>query len=137
MDPIHINITVTLDASDKLAGLVQALVAGKPEAPATKPEPKRPETKPEPRKPEVKEDPAPAKLAEDPKPEQPEEAPAEPETKEISDSELRVFIKGIRDQVGSNKAIWDVFADFGIKTSIECPMERRAELMERLNKLVA
>jgi len=134
MDPIHINITVTLDASDKLAGLVQALVASKPEAPAAKPEPKRPETKPEPRKPEVKADPAPAKPAEDPKP---EEAPAEPETKEISDSELRVFIKGIRDQVGSNKAIWDVFADFGIKTSIECPMERRAELMERLNKLVA
>lgn len=135
MDPIHINITVTLDASDKLAGLVQALVAGKPEAPATKPAPKPVETKPEPRKPEVKEDPAPAKPAEDPKPEQPEEAPEK--AKEITDSELRVFIKGIRDQVGSNKAIWNVFADFGIKTSIECPMERRAELMERLNKLVA
>lgn len=135
MDPIHINITVTLDASDKLAGLVQALVAGKPEAPATKPAPKPVETKPEPRKPEVKKDPVPAQPAEDPKPEQPEEAPEK--AKEITDSELRVFIKGIRDQVGSNKAIWDVFADFGIKTSIECPMERRAELMERLNKLVA
>lgn len=135
MDPIHINITVTLDASDKLAGLVQALVAGKPEAPATKPAPKPVETKPEPRKPEVKKDPVPAQPAEDPKPKQPEEAPEK--DKEITDSELRVFIKGIRDQVGSNKAIWDVFADFGIKTSIECPMERRAELMERLNKLVA
>lgn len=135
MDPIHINITVTLDASDKLAGLVQALVAGKPEAPATKPAPKPVETKPEPRKPEVKKDPVPAQPAEDPKLEQPEEAPEK--DKEITDSELRVFIKGIRDQVGSNKAIWDVFADFGIKTSIECPMERRAELMERLNKLVA
>lgn len=135
MDPIHINVTVTLDASDKLAGLVQALVAGKPEAPATKPAPKPVETKPEPRKPEVKKDPVPAQPAEDPKPEQPEEAPEK--AKEITDSELRVFIKGIRDQVGSNKAIWDVFADFGIKTSIECPMERRAELMERLNKLVA
>jgi len=135
MDPIHINITVTLDASDKLASLVQALVAGKPEAPATKPAPKPVETKPEPRKPEVKKDPVPAQPAEDPKPEQPEEAPEK--AKEITDSELRVFIKGIRDQVGSNKAIWDVFADFGIKTSIECPMERRAELMERLNKLVA
>lgn len=135
MDPIHINITITLDASDKLAGLVQALVAGKPEAPATKPAPKPVETKPEPRKPEVKKDPVPAQPAEDPKPEQPEEAPEK--AKEITDSELRVFIKGIRDQVGSNKAIWDVFADFGIKTSIECPMERRAELMERLNKLVA
>jgi hypothetical protein len=135
MDPIKINITVTLDASDKLASLVQALVAGKPEAPATKPAPKPVETKPEPRKPEVKKDPVPAQPAEDPKPEQPEEAPEK--AKEITDSELRVFIKGIRDQVGSNKAIWDVFADFGIKTSIECPMERRAELMERLNKLVA
>ena len=135
MDPIHINITVTLDASDKLAGLVQALVAGKPEAPATKPAPKPVDTKPDPRKPEVKKDPVPAQPAEDPKLEQPEEAPEK--DKEITDSELRVFIKGIRDQVGSNKAIWDVFADFGIKTSIECPMERRAELMERLNKLVA
>ena len=135
MDPIQINITIGLN--EKTLDVLQAFAgtrAEAPAAPATKPEPKRPETKPEPRKPEVKEDPAPApQPAEEPKPEQPEA----PESKEISDSELRVFIKGIRDQVGSNKAIWDVFADFGIKTSIECPMERRAELMERLNKLVA
>lgn len=135
MDPIQINITIGLN--EKTLDVLQAFAGTRAEAPAvpaTKPEPKRPETKPEPRKPEVKEDPAPApQPAEEPKPEQPEA----PESKEISDSELRVFIKGIRDQVGSNKAIWDVFADFGIKTSIECPMERRAELMERLNKLVA
>lgn len=135
MDPIQINITIGLN--EKTLDVLQAFAGARaeaPAAPATKPEPKRPETKPEPRKPEVKEDPAPApQPAEEPKPEQPEA----PESKEISDSELRVFIKGIRDQVGSNKAIWDVFADFGIKTSIECPMERRAELMERLNKLVA
>lgn len=140
MDPIQINVNITLDASDKLAGLVQTLVgtrAQAPAVPATKPEPKKPETKPEPRKPETKEDPKPAEA---PKPEPapaPEPEPEQPETREVSDSELRVFIKSIRDKVGSNKAIWDVFAEFGIKTSIECPMERRVELMGRLEKLVA
>lgn len=132
MDPIKINITVTLDASDNLLGAIQSLTGGRaqaPATPATKPAPAKPETKPEPRKPETKEDaPAPAPA---PEPQPEPEKPAE-----ITDEALRALIKEVRTAT-SPAAVRGLFNEFGIKTSIECPMERRAELVDRLKKLAA
>ena len=129
MDPIKINITVTLDASDKLLGAIQSLTGGSanaPTAPETKPAPRQVETKPEPRKVETKEDPAPAPVQE-PEPEKPAE---------ITDEALRALIKEVRTAT-SPAAVRGLFNEFGIKTSIECPQERRAELVDRLKKLAA
>ena len=131
MDPISINIKVTLDASDNLLGALQALTGSRAQAPAapeTKPAPKPVETKPEPRKPEVKEAPdqAPAQTPE-PEPEKPAE---------ITDEALRALIKEVRTAT-SPAAVRGLFNEFGIKTSIECPQERRAELVDRLKKLAA
>lgn len=126
MEPIKININVTLDASDKLLQAVQALTGAKaPKAPEQKPG-QPVETKPAP-KPETKEAPA------------PEAAPAEEQAadpKEISDEELRAIIKETRT-ASSPAAVRALFNEFGIKTSIECPMERRAELVAKLKKLAA
>lgn len=126
MEPIKININVTLDASDKLLQAVQALTGAKaPKAPEQKPG-QPVETKPAP-KPETKEAPA---------PEAPAEAPAPEETTEISDEELRAIIKETRT-ASSPAAVRALFNEFGIKTSIECPMECRAELVAKLKKLAA
>lgn len=128
MEPIKININVTLDASDKLLQAVQALTGQRAQAPAApehKPAPQV-ETKPAP-KPETKEAPA---------PEAPAESPAPAETTEISDEELRAIIKETRT-ASSPAAVRALFNEFGIKTSIECPMERRAELVAKLKKLAA
>ncbi len=128
MEPIRININVTLDASDQLLQAVQALIGQRAQAPAApehKPAPQV-ETKPAP-KPETKEAPA---------PEAPAEAPAPAETTEISDEELRAIIKETRT-ASSPAAVRALFNEFGIKTSIECPMERRAELVAKLKKLAA
>lgn len=128
MEPIRININVTLDASENLLQAVQALIGQRAQAPAA-PEHKpaeQVETKPAP-KPETKEAPA---------PEAPAEAPAPAETAEISDEELRAIIKETRT-ASSPAAVRALFNEFGIKTSIECPMERRAELVARLKKLAA
>lgn len=126
MKPIKININVTLDASDKLLQAVQALTGAKaPKAPEQKPG-QPVETKPAP-KPETKEAPA------------PEAAPAEEQAadpKEISDEELRAIIKETR-MASPPAAVRALFNEFGIKTSIECPMERRAELVAKLKKLAA
>ena len=128
MEPIKININVTLDASENLLQAVQALTGQRAQAPAApehKPAPQV-ETKPAP-KPETKEAPA---------PEAPAEAPAPEETTEISDEELRAIIKETRT-ASSPAAVRALFNEFGIKTSIECPMERRAELVAKLKKLAA
>lgn len=132
MDPIQININVSLDLTDRTVSLVQDLLGRvKEPAPQHKPEPRKPETKPEPRKPETKEDPKPA-------PEAPAPAPAE-EDLPISDEELRQVVFAARKaKPGNPQEIKNViFPEFGIKTSMECPMERRAELVARLNKLIA
>ena len=133
MDPISINIKVTLDASDNLLGALQALTGNRAQAPAapeTKPAPKPVETKLEPRKPEVKQTPDPA-LAPAPEPE-----PAPEEPTEITDEALRALIKEVRTAT-SPAAVRGLFNEFGIKTSIECPQERRSELVARLKKLAA
>ena len=125
MDPIQINITVDLGA--RTLEVIKSFTKTVKEA-----EPARPK----PAAMEVKEAPVPAAALkqsggtiEDPK-------PVEDKPKEITDEALRALIKDIRTRK-SPAEVRQVFADFGIKTSIECPQERRADLVARLNKLVA
>ena len=66
----------------------------------------------------------------------PQQAPAEPEQTEITDAALRKAVKAAKDQVGG-QSVKDLFGEFGIRNSSECPQERRSELLDRLNKLAA
>lgn len=137
MDPIQININVSLELGDKTVSVLQQLLAAAPKPAQRKPAAK-PETKPAPA-PETKEDPKPEEKPEEAAP-APVEAPEAPEeTKEISDEELRDIVYTVRKaKPGNPQEIKNViFPEFGIKTSIECPMERRAELVARLKQLAA
>lgn len=146
MDPIQININVSLDLTDKIVSLIQGLLGQRAEAPAPQRKPAaKPETKPEPRKPETKKQPEPEAPAADPSddlpfqaPEAPAPAPAE-EDLPITDEELRQVVFTARKAKNENPQIIknEIFPLFGIKTSIECPTERRAELVAMLNKLIA
>ena len=66
----------------------------------------------------------------------PQQAPAEPEQEEITDAALRKAVKAAKDQVGG-QSVKNLFGEFGIRNSSECPQERRSELLDRLNKLAA
>ena len=59
---------------------------------------------------------------------------AEPQPKEITDASLRQAVKAAKDRVGA-KPIREVFAQMGISSSIECPQERRSELLAKLHEL--
>ena len=139
MEPIKVQIT--LDLSERALSAIEGLAAAisapaLAAAPASTP--RRRATKPV----ETKEAPAaPEAQAAQPAPE-PEAAAAAPapapavEDLPITDDELRQIVKEARDRT-SFPAVRGLFNEFGIKASIECPMERRAELVDRLNKLVA
>jgi len=121
-----IEIKVTIDASENLLAAINTLTGKRPAPRPVETKPARPvETKPAIAAPETK---------------APEEAPvvelAPDEPEQISDEQLRQIIKGARDKT-TPAAVREIFAEFGIKTSIECPMERRPELVERLNKLAS
>lgn len=62
----------------------------------------------------------------------PEPAPETPSI--ITDEDLRALIKETRTRT-SPQAVRALFNEFGIKTSIECPDDRRSELVRRLNAL--
>lgn len=75
----------------------------------------------------------------DPEPDQdmPDFAPKpqpQPEPKEITDADLRQAVKAAKDRVGA-KPIREVFSAMGITSSVECPQERRSELVAKLNEL--
>ena len=72
-------------------------------------------------------------------PEEPAPAPAPEEnsgTAEITDAVLRQAVKAAKDKVGG-QSVKDLFGEFGIRNSSECPQERRSALLARLNKLAA
>ena len=122
-----LEIKVTIDASDRLLAAINAVTGRRPQPRPveTKPAPRPVETKPD-IMPQTTEAPAPAPAV--------EFAPEAPE--EITDEQLRVVVKSVRDK-STPAAVREIFAQFGIKTSIECPQERRAELVDRLNKLAS
>ena len=80
--------------------------------------------------------------AEEPAPQAPAEpapAPAPEKTsgsEEITDAALRKAVKAAKDKVGG-QSVKDLFGEFGIRNSSECPQERRSDLLARLDKLAA
>lgn len=153
MEPIKINIEVNLGNAtlEVLKTLAQG-VTGHPNE-ATKPEPA--EAQPE-KKAEKKAQPMPAP---GPAP-QPEPAPKttgadpigtgaeddddlppadEPAPKAVpTEHDARLAVKAAKERKVTASAIKAFMKDtFGIATSVECPPERRQELIEGLNKLTA
>ena len=53
---------------------------------------------------------------------------------EITDADLREVVKETKDRVGA-KPIREVFSAMGIASSVECPPERRTELVAALKNL--
>lgn len=80
-------------------------------------------------------EPAPVKKAEAPKPAKKEaENPAPAE--EVSELQLFEAVKAAQKVRGiAPKTVREVFKEFGISASSECPAERRKELLDRINAL--
>lgn len=142
MEPIKINVNVevglkqtTLETLAQIFGakmtttkLVETETAPQPEP---QPEPKRKtEEKPVPQP----ETPAPVEDDDDL---QPADAPA-PKKATPSEDDARQAVKAARSRGVPAKAIKDFMKErFDIASSVECPAERRQELIEGLNKLAA
>lgn len=76
-----------------------------------------------------------------PAPTKPELAPAAapapkdlPDDLPVSDEELRAAVKAAKDNT-SAADVKALFAQFGVKTSSECPDAKRFELLNKLNEL--
>ena len=154
MDPIKINVNVevglkqtTLEALAQIFGT--AMIVASPEAipaPTAKTEPDPEPPQPEPKRKAKKAEPAPEPEAPAP---DPEPAPADdddlppddaPTTKKATPTEddARQAVKAARGRGVPAKAIKDYMQEtFNIASSVECPAERRQELIEGLNKLAA
>lgn len=139
MENFKLNIEVGFNAetlqvlrslADALQGHTTATAAPVPAKPA-KPTP-QPQPEPEP---------APALSVDDYDDLPPNDAPdpAPKETKPApSEADARAAVKDARDRGVSAKAIKEYMKTaFGIAASVECPEERRAELIEGLKKLAA
>ena len=57
-------------------------------------------------------------------------------TQEITDDILRKAVKAAKDKSGV-QSVKSLFGEFGIRTSSDCPQERRSELLDMLNNLAA
>lgn len=135
MEPIKINVNVEVSLSEAtiaaLKGMFGARIIAAPakvDEPAPEPE-KAAEPMP---------DPAPAPAADDddlP----PDDAPAPVKATNIpTEAEMRAAIQATRKRGVAAKTIKDYIRDtFGVETSVECPEERRQELMDGLKKLAA
>ena len=152
MDPIKINVNVevglkqtTLEALARIFGT--AMIVAQPEAipaPTTEiqpdaerpqPEPKRKAKKTEPESEPKAPDPEPAQADDDDLP--PDDAPA-PKKATPTEDDARQAVKAARGRGVPAKAIKDYMQEtFNIASSVECPAERRQELIEGLNKLAA
>lgn len=124
-----LNIAIEVNFGEATLSLLQAFVQniGKasPELPKTKTSAK-PEKPAEASTKDPQPEPAPAQ----------ESAPAKGMTDDlpVSDEELRAAVKAAKDNT-SAADVKSVFAQFGIKTSIECPDAKRFELLDKLNEL--
>ena len=133
MNPIQINIEVnlgekTLDILKTLAPALGASATPAPAAPSPVPasEPEKPAPAPAPSAPVV--DDLPPDDAPDPTPSKP--TPTE--------DDARQAVKAARSRGVTAKAIKDYMKEsFNIATSVECPAERRQELIDGLNGLAA
>lgn len=147
MDPIKINVNVevglkqtTLEALARIFGT--AMIVAQPEAtpapttemqPEPKRKPKKAEPAPEPEAPAP--DPEPVPADDDDLP--PDDAPA-PKKATPTEDDARQAVKAARGRGVPAKAIKDYMQEtFNIASSVECPAERRQELIDGLNKLAA
>lgn len=142
MEPIKINVNVEVSLSEAtiaaLKGVFGAQIITAPakvDEPA--PEPKK-AAKAAAKAAEPMPDPAPAPSADDddlP----PDDAPAPVKAVNIpTEAEMRAAIQATRKRGVAAKTIKDYIRDtFGVETSVECPEERRQELMDGLEKLAA
>ena len=141
MEPIKIQIEVnlgeaTLDIIKTLAGAPGRISeVAKQEAP--EPQPKKATEKKAKPAPAPVAEPAPAEpVMEDlPPDDAPDPAPAKPTPTE---DDARQAVKNARSRGVTAKAIKDYMKEsFNIATSVECPAERRQELIDGLNGLAA
>jgi hypothetical protein len=117
MEPIHVNVNVTVEFSPKAEQFLTQLFKGS-EAPA---QPTTP-TSEKPSKP-VRE------VVSAAIPEAHEDAAAA-----ITDADLRQAVKAAKDKAGA-KPVREIFAAMGIASSVDCPAERRSELMAALQNI--
>lgn len=119
-----VNIAIEVNFGEATLNLLQAFVSslGKNNAQTTSDAEPAKTSKPAPTKPE----PAPAAAAPAPK-DLPDDLP-------VSDEELRAAVKAAKDNT-SAADVKALFAQFGVKTSSECPDSKRFELLNKLNEL--
>lgn len=148
MDPIKINVNVEVGLKQTTLEALAALF-GRPSAPGFDPLP-TPTTaenpQPEPKRKAKKAEPAPEPESSAPDPEPapaddddlpPDDAPAQKKATPTED-DARQAVKAARGRGVPAKAIKDYMQEtFNIASSVECPAERRQELIEGLNKLAA
>ncbi len=144
MDPIKINVNVEVGLKQTTLEALAALF-GRPSAPGFDPLPapateEKPQPQPEPKR---KTEEGPAPQSETPAPVEddddlpPADAPA-PKKATPTEDEARQAVKAARSRGVPAKAIKDFMKEeFDIASSVECPAERRQELIEGLNKLAA
>lgn len=150
MEPIKINVNVEVGLKQTTLETLAALLNPwrgcscncieedpQPEPEKPQPEPKRKAKKaepaPEPEAPAPNPEPAPADDDDLP----PDDAPA-PKKATPTEDDARQAVKAARTRGVSAKAIKDFMKEgFDIASSVECPAERRQELIDGLNKLAA
>ena len=118
-----VNIAIEVNFGEATLNLLQAFVSslGKNNAQTTSDTEPAKTSKPAPTKPE----PAPAAAP----------APKDlPDDLPVSDEELRAAVKAAKDNT-SAADVKALFAQFGVKTSSECPDAKRFELLNKLNEL--
>ena len=118
-----VNIAIEVNFGEATLNLLQAFVSslGKNNAQTTSVAEPTKTSKPAPTKPE----PAPAAAP----------APKDlPDDLPVSDGELRAAVKAAKDNT-SAADVKALFAQFGVKTSSECPDAKRFELLNKLNEL--
>ena len=118
-----VNIAIEVNFGEATLNLLQAFVSSldKNNAQTTSDAEPAKTSKPAPTKPE----PAPAAAP----------APKDlPDDLPVSDEELRAAVKAAKDNT-SAADVKALFAQFGVKTSSECPDAKRFELLNKLNEL--
>ena len=118
-----VNIAIEVNFGEATLNLLQAFVSslGKNNSQTTSDAEPAKTSKPAPTKPE----PAPAAAP----------APKDlPDDLPVSDEELRAAVKAAKDNT-SAADVKALFAQFGVKTSSECPDAKRFELLNKLNEL--
>lgn len=131
MEPIKINIEVAL--SQPTLAVLEKLI-GAPAVKTPTPAPEAPkETKKEKK---AQPDPQPAPVVEDDDDLPPADAPTP--KKMPTEADARQAVKAAKDRGVTAKAIRSYMQEtFGIASSVDCPEERRQELIDGLNALAA